>query len=101
MKKEDFKVGQTVWIYLIGDAARGKNTDEERIEEWEVVSIGRKYLQAKKKNWNYGSVKFDITNNFRHCTNYSPDYKLYLTKEELLKELWRRKVRDEIRASQS
>ena len=48
MKKEGFKVGQTVYVYLIGDAARRKKTDEKRIEEWEVISIGRKYIKAKK-----------------------------------------------------
>lgn len=100
MKREDFKVGQTVWIYLINDAARGKKTDEERIEEWEVYSIGRKYIQVKKKNWSFSKIKFDMTNNFRQWNNgYSPDYKLYATKEELLKELWRKKVEDEIQKS--
>ena len=44
MKKEDFKVGQTVWIYPIGNAARDVKAEEERIEEWEVVTIGRKFF---------------------------------------------------------
>lgn len=100
MKKEDFKVGQTVWLYLIGNAARGKNTDEERIEEWEVYSIGRKYIQVKKKNWSSIKIKFDMTDNFRQWNNgYSPDYELYPTEEELLKSLWKRMVKREIQTS--
>lgn len=96
MKKEDFKVGQTVWIYLIGNAARDVRAEEERIEEWEVVSVGKKYLRAKKKGWDYGDVKFDMSDNFCQRSDYLPNYELYLTKEALLKELWRRKVRKEI-----
>lgn len=97
MKKEDFKVGQTVWIYLIGNAARGK-TEEERIEEWEVTSIGKKYIHAIKKGKNYGDERFDITKNFIHYNKeYSAAYELYLTKEELLKKLWRKETQNAIR----
>lgn len=35
VKKKDFHKGQTVWIYLVGNAARGTKTLEERIQEWE------------------------------------------------------------------
>lgn len=96
MKKEDFKVGQTVYVYLIGNAARGKKTDEERIEEWEVVSIGRKYITAKKKGF-YGEERFDSENGFLQDTRgYCRNYELYPTKEELLKMLHRKKLRSEI-----
>lgn len=37
MEKKDFHKGQTVWIYLVGNAARGTKTLEERIQEWEVT----------------------------------------------------------------
>lgn len=96
MKKEDFKVGQTAYVYLIGNAARGKQTDEDRVEEWEVVSIGRKYIKAKKKGSLYGEERFDSTDGFRNV-GYPSDYKLYSTKEELYKEIWRRKAKEEIR----
>lgn len=97
MKKEDFKVGQNVYVYLLGNAARGKKTDDERIEEWEVVSVGRKYIQAKKKTWRFGEELFDITDNFRHSNHGNPrEYELYPTKDELLNELWRRNVRRKI-----
>ena len=97
MKKEDFKVGQTAYVYLIGNAARGKNTDEERIEEWEVVSIGRKYITAKKKGSDFGEERFDSKNGFlQDARGYCHNYEIYPTKEELLKMLHRKKLRSEI-----
>ena len=98
MKKEYFKVGQTAYVYLIGNAARGKQTGEERIEEWEVVSVGRKYIQARKKGCDYGIERFDSTDGFRQDRDgYPPEYELYTTKEELFKSLWRRRTKEEIR----
>lgn len=98
MKKEDFHKGKTVWVYLTGNAARGKKTTEERIQEWEVVSVGRKYIIARPKGmkewWN---VKFDITNNFRQDTIFTADYELYLAKEDILHDVWRENTRSYIR----
>ena len=48
MDLKDFKVGQTVWIRLTGNAIRGKRGDE-LIEEWVIDKIGRKYITASKK----------------------------------------------------
>lgn len=92
MKKEDFKKGQTVWVYLVGNAARYKKTVEERIREWEVVSVGRKYITAKDKANDFVTAQFEIDNNFREKTNYSVDYILYLTKSELLEYVERRQL---------
>ena len=47
MDLKDFKVGQTVWVQLTGNEARGKHGDE-LIEEWEVVTVGKTYIHAKK-----------------------------------------------------
>ena len=49
MRKEDFKKGQAVWLYLVGNAARGKKDKEERIKEYEVISVGRKYITVQPK----------------------------------------------------
>ena len=85
MKKEDFHKGQTVWVYLIGNAARGRKTTEERIREWEVTKVGRKYITAKDKSL-YWEAKFDIENNFRHVYDIgTSDYALFLNKEEIYK----------------
>lgn len=83
MRKEDFKKGQTVWIYLIGNAARGKKTKKERIKEYEVISIGRKYITVRPKigGWD---VKFEIENDFREVvTSGGTDHLLFLSKEDI------------------
>ena len=89
MRKEDFYKGQTVWVYLIGNAARGRKTTEERIQEWEVLKVGRKYITAKPKAGGW-EQKFDIENNFRHVYTYrTSDYELYLTEEEIYEKVER------------
>lgn len=89
MKKEDFYKGQTVWVYLTGNAARGRKTTEERIQEWEVLKVGRKYITAKPKVGGW-EQRFDIENNFRHVYTYgTSDYELYLTKEEIYEKIER------------
>lgn len=89
MRKEDFHKGQTVWVYLIGNAARGRKTTEERIQEWEIIKVGRKYITAKPKNGGW-EQRFDIENNFRHVYTYGiSDYELHLTKEEIYEEIER------------
>ena len=89
MRKEDFHKGQTVWVYLIGNAARGRKTTEERIQEWEIIKVGRKYITAKPNNGGW-EQRFDIENNFRHVYTYgTSNYELYLTKEEIYEEIER------------
>lgn len=89
MRKEDFHKGQTVWVYLIGNAARGRKTTEERIQEWEIIKVGRKYITAKPKNGGW-EQRFDIENNFRHVYTYgTSDYELYLTKEGIYEKIER------------
>lgn len=89
MKKEDFHKGQTVWVYLTGNASRGRKTTEERIQEWEIIKVGRKYITAKPKNGGW-EQRFDIENNFRHVYTYgTSDYELYLTKEEIYEKIER------------
>ena len=89
LRKEDFHKGQTVWVYLIGNVARGRKTTEERIQEWEIIKVGRKYITAKPKNGGW-EQRFDIENNFRHVYTYgTSDYELYLTKEEIYEKIER------------
>lgn len=90
MRKEDFHKGQTVWVYLTGNAARGRKTTEERIQEWEVLKVGRKYITAKPKVGRW-EQRFDIENNFRHVYTYgTSDYELHLTEEEIYEEVERK-----------
>lgn len=87
MKKEDFRVGQTVYLLRINDIRRG-STIEERIREAKVVSVGRKYITVDF----CGPMKFDVTNGFREVTIYSPTYNLYLSKEQIFQELHRQSM---------
>lgn len=87
MSIKDFKVGQTVYVELTGNASRGK-TPEQCIEEWEVSSVGRKYIKAFKKQ--NGIFRFETTFEYNDCdgrfeekTDYCINYVLYLTRREI------------------
>lgn len=89
MNIKDFKVGQKVYVELTGNASRGK-TAEECIEEWEITSVGRKYIEAgridKKRGGVWGKHLFEYKENygrFVEKTNYCIDYALYLTRQEI------------------
>lgn len=70
MQKKDFKKGQTVWVYLTGNAARYVQTGEQRIE-----------------------ARFEIDRDFRQVYDRGTvDYILYLSKEDILQELYRSKL---------
>lgn len=83
MEIKDMNVGETVYCNLSGNAARGKNR-EDLIQEWEIVSIGKKYVVAKKKGEFSREYKFEIQNGYKQNTNYCVDYVLYATKQEIL-----------------
>ena len=96
MKIKDFKEGQKVWVKLTGNAVRGKSIDK-RIEEWVVVSVGRKYVTAGN-GWR--KCKFETCDGDRNClkqvTNYCVDYLLYLSKEIIEEEIEKTKLFTEI-----
>lgn len=78
MTKQDFHVGQTVYLYHERNHCKG-STVEERIIETKVVSVGRRYLAVDY----WGRMEFDMNNDFRQKTIYSPEFVLYLSKEEI------------------
>ena len=87
MNIKDFKVGQTVYVELTGNASRGK-TPEQCIEEWEITFVGRKYIRACKKE--NGIFRFETTFEYNDCdgrfeekTDYCINYVLYLTRREI------------------
>lgn len=87
MNIKDFKVGQTVYVELTGNASRGK-TPEQCIEEWEITSVGRKYIKACKKQ--NGIFRFETTFEYRknykrfvEKTDCCVDYILYLERHEI------------------
>lgn len=94
MTKEDFKVGQTVYLLQILNY-RNNATAEERIREVKVVSVGRKYITVDF----WGKVKFDSTDNFKEVTVYSPSYALYLSKEQILQDIHKEQMIKDVYSS--
>ena len=96
---KDFKVGQTVWVQLTGNEARGKHGDE-LIEEWEVVTVGKKYIHAKKKGYFYPTVfekrEYGYYEKFVQKTEGCVNYILYASKAELEEELEHSRLSNEI-----
>lgn len=100
MNIKDFKVGQTVYVELTGNASRGK-TIEECIEEWEVTSVGRKYIKAVKKDEKVLRIEIifewrEEYKSFVEKTNYSINYTIYNTREEIENKHERRQLFKEI-----
>jgi hypothetical protein len=91
MKKENFKPGQTVYLLSVRFMGFDYLRIEKRIIETTVEAVGRKYITVK-----YAKTKFDINNDFREVTNYSIDYKLFLSKEDIKEDFKRRKMEDQI-----
>lgn len=91
MKKEDFKPGQTVYLLPVRMMKWEYLRIEKQIRETKVVTAGRKYITVE-----YGNIKFDITNDFREVTNYSIEYKLYLSKEDIKNDIKRRQMEERI-----
>ena len=89
MDIKDFKVGQTVYVRLYGNAAEGKSEDKI-IEEWIVTKVGKKYLYAKpKEGWGRDVIfeKRRYDDNFVNKTEYSISYVIYLDKQDILDEM--------------
>ncbi|MFR3727703.1 hypothetical protein [Lacrimispora sp.] len=90
MKKEDFHKGQTVYLLLLCNAARGKH-GEELIREATVTAIGNKYITVSPGYYST-NVRFEIENNFREHSDYSPEHKLFLSREEIVDRLEKEKL---------
>ena len=88
MNIKDFKVGQTVYVEPTGNASRGK-TPEQCIEEWEITSVGGKYIKACKNE--RGIFRFETTFEFKDYNKRfveksaycEKNYVLYATKQEI------------------
>lgn len=97
MDIKDFKVGQIVYIRLTGNASRGKSEDA-LIEEWEIVSVGRKLIKAKRKGWSDAcAVTFEkrehgYRNMFIEKTDICVNFILYGSKKEIEDELEHEKL---------
>lgn len=85
MNIKDFKVGDIAWVGLTGNAARGKKDNDELIEAWTIIKVGRKYITAKPR---IGPERQFFKNNthegFIEKTNYIVNYVLYKDKQDIL-----------------
>lgn len=100
MNIKDFKVGQTVYVELTGNASRGKAT-EQCIEEWEITSVGRKYIKAGRKSdgtiWRETTFEYrENYEKFVEKTDYCVDYILYMTRQEIERKFEKSKLLNEI-----
>ena len=92
-KKENFSKGQTVFIYVVGNAARYcKPGIENRIQEWEVKTVGSKYITAVNKKCSFREAKFSIENDFRQVYERgTDDYILFHDRIHLPYNSWTRR----------
>lgn len=89
MKLSDFQKGQTVYI------RGGYRKSDVEIREVKVQSVGRKYVTVDY----WGGMKFDATKNFVEVKNYTPNYKLYLSREQIENEVLRGEKESKVSSS--
>lgn len=63
MNIKDFKPGQQVYVVTTKHISTGGKAEIQRIEEWKIISVGRKYIKAGKELSNgeiYNEVVFEF-----------------------------------------
>lgn len=75
------QVGDNVYLKPSNNAAR--RTSE--IREWKIKSVGRKYFEVWDGERDYSAMKFYI-DGLKQVTNYTPDWIVYFSKQEILDE---------------
>lgn len=86
MTRNDFMVGQTVYLKTISNSCEcWKN---ERFITGVVTKVGRKYITVQ--DGPFREYRFNIENNFRQETQYSAMYQLFLSEHAVYK-YWRSK----------
>jgi hypothetical protein len=71
-------VGQTVCVKCIGYNRRGKNDLEDAV----ITKVGKKYFEL----YGWVGVRFFIDTLIQDGKGYSPSFRVYLTKQEILDE---------------
>jgi hypothetical protein len=95
MSREKIEVGQRVFLKPINNAARYGNKE---IREEVILKAGRKYFSVGKEGETreHWMIKFNIED-LRQVTNYSPDWQLYFSKQEIIDENETLEITREIR----
>lgn len=81
MNLKDFKVGQEVWLRPVNNGLRFYKCS---LLKATVIKVGRIYLTVE---YNNRKIQFDAEYNFTQKTDYSPDYKLYISKEDAVRDM--------------
>ncbi len=94
MNIKDFKVGQKVYVKKMGNAASHVNS-ENLISEETVSKVGNKYIyldgfERSKFGYHFRSELVDIS-------DYSPQYQIYRSKQEIEDEITITNLSEEIR----
>jgi tRNA U34 5-carboxymethylaminomethyl modifying enzyme MnmG/GidA len=86
MGNKELTVGQRVYLLRVGNNARYYKGEpiEKLIEEVEIAKVGRKYIEIKFDE-RFSTVKFN-KEDLRQVTEYSADWKLYLSKQDIFNE---------------
>lgn len=76
------KVGDILWDKAVGNAAR--RLKEPKITEVEVVKVGKKYFTcATRDQWKIQTIYEVTKDGWEEKTNYSPEHRLYPSKEAI------------------
>lgn len=93
--KNKLSVGQKVYLKPINNAAR---YGDKELKEQVIKKIGKKYffVGSEESNNERFWTKFSIEE-LREVSNYSPDWELYFSKQEILDEQESDKLTSKIR----
>lgn len=80
-------VGQKVYLKPVNNRSRYiEDSIINHIKEYEIKKVGRKYFEVWEKDKGYSTEKFHIED-LRQHTVYSPDWELYLSRQDILDEM--------------
>lgn len=81
MKVNKTNVGDKIWLKPDGNQARRS----KEIREYEIKKVGRKYYEVWDGEFDGSTIKFTIEGNSQ-VTEYTADWEVYFSKQEILDE---------------
>jgi hypothetical protein len=78
---KSIKVDQIVFVKRINNAARHHSKDE-LVFQGKIIKIGNKYFCVRPLEMMWKEIKFRI-DNFCEASEYCPDYKAYLSQQDI------------------
>jgi hypothetical protein len=93
VEENKMQVKDKVWLKPLNNQLRRS----KEIKECVIKKIGRKYIEVENPDWDADIIKIEIETR-REVTKYSPDWELYFSKQELLDEIEKEKLENDIKA---